>query len=131
MGMICWLQKGLLCKGWTIFLIVTSEYVSFLHDSFSGMVFDFHAILRFYDDTILLSWYYLTFVSFSLQEDIRSLCTYVVEEYMDTFDKVDYVQTFKGLKLRFEQETDRQNRKTIDRFLSLYLLRNSCFIFSL
>ena len=56
------------------------------------------------------------------------MCTYAVEEYMETFDKVDYVQTFKGLKMRFEQERDRQNRKTIDRFLSFYLLCNSCFI---
>eukprot|EP00795_Rhopilema_esculentum_P003263 gene3263-1591_t len=48
-------------------------------------------------------------------EDVKSLCTYVVEDYMSSFESVDYVQTFKGLKMRFEQEKDRLTRKNTDR----------------
>jgi len=48
-------------------------------------------------------------------EDVKSLITYVVEDYMSSFESVDYVQTFKGLKMRYDQERDRQNRKNMDR----------------
>ena len=51
----------------------------------------------------------------NLQEDVKSLITYVVEDYMSSFESVDYVQTFKGLKMRYDQERDRQNRKNMDR----------------
>ena len=34
-------------------------------------------------------------------EDIKSLCTHVVENFSPTLDKITYVQTFKALKMRF------------------------------
>jgi protein phosphatase-4 regulatory subunit 3 len=40
-------------------------------------------------------------------EDIKSLCTHVVENFGDTLDNVTYVQTFKALKLRYDQHQDR------------------------
>ena len=33
-------------------------------------------------------------------EDIKSLCTHVVENFSPTLDKITYVQTFKALKMR-------------------------------
>ena len=54
-------------------------------------------------------------LSQSFQEDMKSLINYVVEDYMPSFESVDYVQTFKGLKMRYDQERDRQNRKNMDR----------------
>jgi len=41
-------------------------------------------------------------------EDIKSLCTHVVEHFGPTLDKITYVQTFKALKLRYDQHQDRQ-----------------------
>ena len=43
-----------------------------------------------------------------LQEDIKSLCTHVVEHFGPTLDKITYVQTFKALRLRYDQHQDRQ-----------------------
>ena len=43
----------------------------------------------------------------SLQEDIKSLCSHVVENYGQILDKITYVQTFKALKLRYDQHQDR------------------------
>ena len=34
-------------------------------------------------------------------EDIKSLCSHVVENFSPTLDKITYVQTFKALKLRY------------------------------
>merc|ERR1712141_378432 len=41
-------------------------------------------------------------------EDIKSLCTHVVEHFGPTLDKITYVQTFKALRLRYDQQQDRQ-----------------------
>jgi len=41
-------------------------------------------------------------------EDIKSLCTHVVEHFGPTLDKITYVQTFKALRLRYDQHQDRQ-----------------------
>ena len=41
------------------------------------------------------------------QEDIKSLCSHVVENYGQILDKITYVQTFKALKLRYDQHQDR------------------------
>lgn len=50
------------------------------------------------------------------QEDIKSLCTHVCEEYFQFFEDVNYVSTFKGLLLRMEQEKDRkQTSKIVER----------------
>ena len=39
-------------------------------------------------------------------EDIKSLCTHVVENFGQTLDKITYVQTFKALKVRYDQHQD-------------------------
>lgn len=39
-------------------------------------------------------------------EDIKVLCTYVVENFTKIFDEIDYVQTFKHLKARYDQHQD-------------------------
>ena len=57
---------------------------------------------------------------------MKSLCTYVVEDYMSSFESVDYVQTFKGLKMRFEQEKDRLTRKNTDRLILEKILLPNC-----
>jgi len=43
-------------------------------------------------------------------EDIKSLCSHVVESYGKILDEVDYVQTFKALKLRYHQHQDKKDR---------------------
>ena len=34
-------------------------------------------------------------------EDIKSLCSHVVESFSPTLDKITYVQTFQALKVRY------------------------------
>jgi len=40
-------------------------------------------------------------------EEIKSLCVHVVEKYGARLDAIEYVRTFKGLKLQYEQHCDR------------------------
>ena len=40
-------------------------------------------------------------------EDIKSLCVYVVDTFGKSLDKIEYVQTFKCLRLRYDQQQDR------------------------
>jgi len=40
-------------------------------------------------------------------EDIKSLCNHVVENFSTTLDKITYVQTFKALRVRYDQHQDR------------------------
>lgn len=40
-------------------------------------------------------------------EDIKSLCSHVVENYGKILDDVEYVQTFKTLKTRYDQHQDK------------------------
>nr|SVE73405.1 EOG090X01QS [Daphnia atkinsoni] len=40
-------------------------------------------------------------------EDIKSLCVYVVDTFGKALDKVEYVQTFKCLRLKYDQQQDR------------------------
>uniref|UniRef100_A0A8C6NTP5 Serine/threonine-protein phosphatase 4 regulatory subunit 3 n=1 Tax=Nothobranchius furzeri TaxID=105023 RepID=A0A8C6NTP5_NOTFU len=42
-------------------------------------------------------------------EDVKSLTAHIVENYWKSLEDVDYVQTFKGLKLRYEQQRERQD----------------------
>ncbi|KMQ95894.1 serine threonine-protein phosphatase 4 regulatory subunit 3-like protein [Lasius niger] len=59
-------------------------------------------------------------------EDIKSLCSHVVENFSKELEAIDYVQTFKALKLRYEQHQDKlkdRDRTTIDSVPSI--LRNS------
>lgn len=53
------------------------------------------------------------------QEDIKSLCSHVVENFSKELEAIDYVQTFKALKLRYEQHQDKlkdRDRTAIDRY---------------
>ncbi|XP_043911196.1 serine/threonine-protein phosphatase 4 regulatory subunit 3B isoform X5 [Protopterus annectens] len=44
-------------------------------------------------------------------EDIKSLTAHIVENFYKALEPIEYVQTFKGLKTRYEQEKDRQSQK--------------------
>uniref|UniRef100_A0A6I8SFN6 Serine/threonine-protein phosphatase 4 regulatory subunit 3 n=2 Tax=Xenopus TaxID=8353 RepID=A0A6I8SFN6_XENTR len=44
-------------------------------------------------------------------EDIKSLTSHIVENFYKALESIEYVQTFKGLKTRYEQEKDRQSQK--------------------
>lgn len=50
-------------------------------------------------------------------EDIKSLCTYVVENFTKIFDEIEYVQTFKHLKARYDQHQEmlKERDKILDR----------------
>lgn len=52
-------------------------------------------------------------------EDIRSLSTYVVENFWKTFDDVDYVQLFKHIKARYDQQQEllKEREKILDRYI--------------
>ncbi|XP_018322468.1 serine/threonine-protein phosphatase 4 regulatory subunit 3 [Agrilus planipennis] len=59
-------------------------------------------------------------------EDIKTLCSHVVENYGKSLDTICYVQTFKALKLRYDQHQDKLKdleRNTLDSVPSI--LRNS------
>lgn len=45
-------------------------------------------------------------------EDIKSLSTHVVENFGQTVDKVLYVNTFKALRQKYEQQQDRQKERS-------------------
>ena len=44
----------------------------------------------------------------TLQENVKTLISYVVENFMTTLETVEYVDTFRKLKLKHDQEKDRQ-----------------------
>lgn len=48
---------------------------------------------------------------FSFQEDIKSLIAHIVDNFYKALESIEYVQTFKGLKGRYEQEKDRQSQR--------------------
>merc|ERR1739848_815525 len=48
-------------------------------------------------------------------DDIKTLCAYIVEEHMKELSDVDYVETFRGLQVRYEQEKDRVKKNTNER----------------
>lgn len=54
--------------------------------------------------------------AFSFKEDVKSLTAHIVENYWKALEDVDYVQTFKGLKLRYEQQRERQDNPKLDRW---------------
>lgn len=57
-------------------------------------------------------------------EDIKTLCSHVVENYGKLLDDICYVQTFKALKLRYDQHQDKlKERNSLDGVPSI--LRNS------
>ncbi|XP_063985531.1 serine/threonine-protein phosphatase 4 regulatory subunit 3 [Diachasmimorpha longicaudata] len=59
-------------------------------------------------------------------EDIKSLCSHVVENFSKELETIDYVQTFKALKIKYEQHQDKlkdRDRATLESVPSI--LRNS------
>ncbi|XP_049592443.1 serine/threonine-protein phosphatase 4 regulatory subunit 3-A isoform X1 [Syngnathus scovelli] len=44
-------------------------------------------------------------------EDIKTLIAHIVDNFYKALEPIEYVQTFKGLKGRYEQEKDRQSHK--------------------
>lgn len=70
------------------------------------------ALVSNYDRYNLLNSAILEMFEFIRVEDIKSLCSHVVENFSPTLDKITYVQTFKALKLRYDQHQDRLNSKT-------------------
>jgi len=55
------------------------------------------------------SWILHWILCWLLQENIKTLVSYIVEHFMSTLEAVEYVDTFKGLKLRNEQAMDAEN----------------------
>ncbi|XP_078001272.1 serine/threonine-protein phosphatase 4 regulatory subunit 3-like isoform X2 [Glandiceps talaboti] len=53
----------------------------------------------------------LELFEFIRMEDIKSLITYVIESHNDTFQDINYVQTFKVLKIKYDQQQDRLSDK--------------------
>ncbi|XP_014255076.1 serine/threonine-protein phosphatase 4 regulatory subunit 3 isoform X2 [Cimex lectularius] len=59
-------------------------------------------------------------------EDIKTLMSHVVENYGKVLDEIDYVQTFKGLRIRYNQHQDKlkdREKPTLDSVPSI--LRNN------
>ncbi|KAK5647858.1 hypothetical protein RI129_002750 [Pyrocoelia pectoralis] len=59
-------------------------------------------------------------------EDIKTLCSHVIENFGKSFDEICYVQTFKALKQRYDQHQDKlkdRDRNTLESVPSI--LRNS------
>uniref|UniRef100_A0A7N8YC48 Serine/threonine-protein phosphatase 4 regulatory subunit 3 n=1 Tax=Mastacembelus armatus TaxID=205130 RepID=A0A7N8YC48_9TELE len=46
-----------------------------------------------------------------IKEDIKSLIAHIVDNFYNALESIEYVQTFKGLKGRYEQEKDRQSQR--------------------
>jgi len=70
-----------------------------------------NALVSNYDRYNLLNSAILEMFEFIRVEDVKSLCSHIVENFSTTLDKVTYVQTFKALKSRYDQHQDRlQNR---------------------
>lgn len=57
------------------------------------------------------NWRLIVFAVFSFQEDIKSLIAHIVDNFYKALESIEYVQTFKGLKGRYEQEKDRQSQR--------------------
>jgi len=73
------------------------------------------ALVSNYDRYNLLNSAILEMFEFIRVEDIKSLCSHVVENFSPTLDKITYVQTFKALKLRYDQHQDRmKDRNSLD-----------------
>ncbi|XP_032474756.1 serine/threonine-protein phosphatase 4 regulatory subunit 3B-like [Phocoena sinus] len=44
------------------------------------------------------------------EENITSLVAHIVEEFYETLESIEYVQTFKGLKIKYEEQKYRNNQ---------------------
>jgi len=70
----------------------------------------------------------LELFEFIKMEDIKSLCVYVVDTFGKALDKVEYVQTFKCLRLRYDQQQDRITERSTSALDSVpSLLRTTRF----
>lgn len=58
-------------------------------------------------------------------EDIKSLCTHIVEEHIKELESVDYVNTFKSLKFKYEEFQDKLKEKPGLESNTASLLRNN------
>lgn len=63
---------------------------------------------------------------FVKMEDIRSLCTNIAENHIKDLENVNYVNTFKSLKHRYEQQEDRIREKNAPESMPS-ILRNNRF----
>jgi hypothetical protein len=52
-------------------------------------------------------------------EEIKSLCLYIMDKFWKQLDRIDYVRTFKALRLQYDQHQDRLKDKTIDPLVSV------------
>lgn len=43
-------------------------------------------------------------------DNIKSLIAHIVEIFLCLFESIEYVQTFKGLKIKFEEEKERESK---------------------
>ncbi|GAB0092491.1 Serine/threonine-protein phosphatase 4 regulatory subunit 3 [Sergentomyia squamirostris] len=66
----------------------------------------------------------LEFFEFIKLEDIKTLCTYFVEKFGKVFEDIEYVQTFKSLKTKYDQHQERfkDRDKILDN--SIPMIRN-------
>lgn len=65
---------------------------------------------------------------FIKSEDIKTLCSHVVENYGKRLDSICYVQTFKALKHRYDQQQDKlKERNSLDRLDCGVLLIGFCY----
>jgi len=70
----------------------------------------------------------LELFEFIKMEDIKSLCVYVVDTFGRALDKVEYVQTFKCLRLRYDQQQERITERSTSALDSVpSLLRTTRF----
>jgi hypothetical protein len=62
-----------------------------------------------------------------MQENIKSLVTHLVEAFYSRLEHIDYVDTFRALKLKYDQVTAaaRVFRRVL-RFSTQNMLRHSC-----
>lgn len=58
-------------------------------------------------------------------EDIKSLCSHIVENYGKILEDVEYVQTFKGLKTRYDQHQDKLKERDRGKYIFILLIPKS------
>ncbi|XP_052027752.1 protein PPP4R3C-like [Apodemus sylvaticus] len=61
---------------------------------------------------------------FIRQENIKSLIVNIVEKFFIAFESIEYVQTFKGLKTKYEEEKKKESR--IQRYLHNIIYEKIC-----
>lgn len=59
-------------------------------------------------------------------DEIKTLCMHIIDKFGETLERIDYVRTFKGLRMQYEQHQERlKERNNIDKYvyfgLSIFL----------